>query len=674
MLPVNQDLQHVLNLLSDHVAILNNDGTIIAVNESWEVFGKENGGEFSSVGLNYLTVLRESGRTDVYNMILRVLCDEKEEAHLAYPCHSPDEERWFQMVIKPFSFEDGTDGAIVIHRNITVEVVSKHSLRNVLESMTDAFFSLNEKGEFVYLNNEASLILNKSSKELLGKNIWIEYPDAVHEAFYTNYQKTMKERVTTRFEEYHESLKTWFEVVAYPRNNGGISVYFRNINERKEAEQNLHFYAYHDYLTGLPNRRSISKTIQAEIDQPQPFALLFIDLNGFKHINDMYGHEKGDELLKKVGKRLQEKIGPEHFIGRLGGDEFLILKKGVVSKEEIEQFSDRVLSSFARPIIIDDLTSFTISASIGISLYPENGDRLNDLMSMADTAMYEAKRQHGNQYVYFAKEMYTQLERRLTIEQDLAGDLKEKGLYFVLQPQMDIEEQVLIGVEVLSRWNHPKLGFIPPPEFIQIAEENGYILKLTSYMFCEIFLEMKKWIEQFDFKPRVSFNVTPFLLSSESFFTDFFDLLERFGIPASYIELEITEETELTTSSTAFKNLLRCREKGILISVDDFGTGYSTLSYLIHFPVGKVKIDKYFIDQVEQDEQAEAVLKSIIQLSENLGYEVVAEGVETKRQADFLKENGCFNIQGYFVDRPLPMDVFERKYVRGENVGTIDSN
>ncbi|MET1030142.1 sensor domain-containing protein [Domibacillus tundrae] len=671
---IHQGIQSIIDSFHDHIVIVDKHGMIAAVNKAWEKFGLENGQSSSTIGANYLAVLHNEQNSEALQAMLRILNKKSSYEELSYPCHSPNEERWFQMVIEPLHLSEKENGVIVIHQNRTAEVQAEYKLKDMLESMTDAFFSLDEHWKFIYINEEAERVLGKKREELQGRGLWAEFPEAVQEKFYENYMLTMNERVTTRFEEYHQPLNSWFEVVAYPSEYGGLSVFFHDINKRKEAEQKMHFYAYQDDLTELPNRRGVFKEIKQKIENGSSFSLLFLDLNGFKQINDTYGHDKGDELLKKVGARLQHSIGVPHFIGRLGGDEFLILINGCGQKEEVQPFIDQISACFDRPFGIDDHTSFTISTSIGISFYPYHSKEASTLVSMADTAMYEAKHSRKQEYIVYHPDMHEKIERRLHIEQGLAGDLREAGISFVLQPQMDMKEQIIIGAEVLSRWHHPVYGFIPPNEFIAIAEESGYMLKLASYMFCEIFIEMKKWIVRDRFNIRISFNVTSDLIASESFFDDLFDLIERFGIPTKYIELEITEEAEMTASRAVMQNLLRCRKQGIIISIDDFGTGYSTFAYLTDFPVDKMKIDKYFIDQIGANERTEAILKSMIQLSANLDCEVIAEGVETKEQLHFLIEHSCHAIQGYYVDRPLSIQVFEEKYVRGEQDGTVNSN
>lgn len=662
---IHSGIQSVIDAIHDHIALVDEHGTIKAVNKAWETFGRENGQASSTIGSNYLAVLHNDQDQDLLQSLVRVLEGASEQEMTLYPCHSPEKDRWFRMLIEPVQFNLNEKGAIIIHQNKTTEIQAKGKLRAVLESMTDAFFSIDDQWRFVYVNAEAETLLEQRREHLIGHNLWEVFPEAVQEIFYEQYYAAMEKRVISRFEAYHQPLDTWFDVVAYPNEEGGLSVYFHNINERKEAEKKLQLYAYRDDLTGLPNRRELFRKIDEHIDSEKTFAVLFIDLNGFKQINDMHGHDKGDDLLIRVGGRLKQMVDSSCWVGRLGGDEFLILT-GESSKKEINTLLEQLTAAFAKPFHLDDHTSFSISASIGISWYPMNGTNATELVSMADTAMYEAKKHRETTTVFYHPDMHQKIERKLTLEKDLSGDLREAGLSFVLQPQMNMETNQMTGAEVLSRWNHPVYGFIEPGEFIAVAEESGHMLKLSSFMFCELFIEMKKWISSYQFQPHISFNVTPSLVASESFFDDLFDLIDRFSIPPEDIELEITEAMEFTASLAVIQNLSSCRDKGIQISIDDFGTGYSTFSYLKDFPVDKMKIDKYFIDEIGVNEQTEAILKSMIQLAKNLGYSVVAEGVETKEQVQFLMDNGCSVIQGFYIDRPLSISTFEEKYVRGE--------
>ncbi len=656
---MENSFQKIIDALPDQIAIINQDGFIKYKNIAWDLFTLENGGlaETSGIGVNYLDVLEKGNNTYEVNGIRQVMQQNIEEFSLEYPCPSPTEERWYCMHVKSLA-----DNLIMIrHENVT-EIVTQHSaVEDVLESMTDAFFSLNSNWEFSFLNTAGYSLLGREFGTLIGKNIWLEFPEAKEDISYTKYHETMEKRETTIFETYYPPLNTWFEAHAYPQKDGGISVYFKDIGDKKKTEERLKLFAYYDELTNLPNRRSIIETVSERIALDLPCTLLFIDLDGFKNVNDIYGHEKGDQLLQQVGLKLSRHLRNESIVGRLGGDEFLVLTFET-NPDYLKDYVHYVLSAFHQPFITSH-SSFSLTASIGIASYPHDARDANLLMSAADTAMYQAKRTRGNSYSFYHSDMKELISRRLLIEQELGEDLRKHGIYFVVQPQINIETNSLVGLEVLSRWSHPSLGQISPLEFISIAEDSGNILKLTQYLLAEIFARVSKWIKIYQFDKKISINITPYLLSQKSFFDDLFDLLDRYHIPPSMIELEITEETELVTSEMTLFNINECRKQGITIAIDDFGTGFSMLSYLTYFPVDCIKIDRFFIKGIGHDHRSEAILESIIHLATSLKCEIIAEGVEEEQQLLFLKEHGCPVIQGFITDRPLDLDEFEDKYV-----------
>lgn len=657
--------QSFLNALEDQAVMIDTDGVIQLTNSAWDSFCLKNGGNFITVsrGSNYLETLKNSGNEVEWNGITNVLNKSIEEFTIIYPCHSPTKERWFCMVARRCLIDNDKEGLLILHRNITKEYTSNLAVYDVLENMTDAFFSIDENWNFTYLNSKANKLLEKdNSIELLGKNIWMEFPEALDTEFYHNYMTTMNEKLTTSFEAYFQPLNGWFEVQTYPKAEGGISVYFRNIDDRKNGEFKMQQYAFFDDLTSLPNRRSMNTRIEDSIANEVHCAIFYIDIDGFKNINDIYGHEKGDALLKKVGAKLFKTVSKFGTLGRLGGDEFLIYTKGK-NRSELEAIAKEISDIFSRPFVIENHYSFSISVSIGISRYPQDASDRNQLLSAADTAMYRSKRNRGNQFEFYQLSMTEELSRRLNIEHSLGEDLHEKGFYFVFQPQIDSNTNEMIGFEVLSRWKHPTLGNISPLEFIEIAEETGNILKVTHLLMAEVFSKVSYWIKNHQFSKKVSINVTPYLLAQKTFFQDFFDILNRFDIPYHLVELEITEDSQLDASDIILENMRECRNRGVHIAIDDFGTGFSMLTSLTHFPINKIKIDKYFIQRIGKDAQTEAILKSIIYLSQNLNCDLVAEGVEHIEEVQFLESLGCTLFQGYFFEHPLDMDEFEKKYI-----------
>lgn len=654
------NIQIIINALDDPVAVVDQNGDIIHVNQVWRQFCLDNDGDLSKtdIGVNYLNVLPPT--SDIYAGIQDVLSGRKASYSYSYPCPSPTEERWYVAKVAPLMEEATIIGALIQHVNITFTERLRVEVQDVLESMTDAFFSLDENWCFTSLNREAEKVLNTSKEHLLGKNVWAMFPEAVGTKFELHYYKTMKENETTRFEEFYAPLQTWFEVHAYPRNSGGISVFFKNINAKKELDQKLWYSAYHDHLTSLPNRRHVYEEITTFISQGVPFSMFFLDLDQFKMVNDIHGHAAGDLLLIEVANRLRSHIEQDHLIARLGGDEFIIILKGHYDDELLRKFGQYVLKIFTPPFNLGKLPELLITPSVGVSQYPEDGSTVDVVMSKADTAMYEAKTTKINKVIRYDTIMHDRISRRLNIQMDLKKAVEKGEYYFVLQPQIHALSRHVVAFEVLSRWHHPTLGLIPPSEFIPVAEEIGMIESLTEYMIEEMLKHFKMWRRIYPFEGKLSVNISSLLLSQESFITFLIDRLCHYEIPGSYLEIEITESIQLLTSPEIIEHLTQLRRHGLRVAIDDFGTGYSTLSYLSHFPIDKVKIDKYFINQIGQDEKAEAILQAIIKLAQNLKLDLVAEGVENSSQHNYLLQHDCYYMQGYYYYRPMPIDECER--------------
>ncbi|WP_236610272.1 putative bifunctional diguanylate cyclase/phosphodiesterase [Planococcus halocryophilus] len=444
---------------------------------------------------------------------------------------------------------------------------------------------------------------------------------------------------------------------------GGLSVYFQDVSERKRTEVQLVESTYYDYLTGLPNRRLIIETAQALIEQQKKFSVFHFNIDNLNYINALYHFDAGERIMKKFAEELKGFSSKTCHVGRLDGNEFIILRE-VTPNEETANIAEQMAEVFARPVVLKDSQKIHVSVSIGIASFPFDAQILEELISCADIAMHEAKEVPGSFHSFFNPSMRTSYNRKSAIEKGLKGNLKENGFYYVLQPQIDGNTGQIVGAEVLSRWIHPEFGEISPPEFIQIAEESGEIFSLTSHLLAEVFTQIKEWQNRFGWNLKTAINMTPSLLSNPTFFDNFFELLDRFEVPSHLIEIEITEQAELTYSSKTLENLLLCKSKGISIAIDDFGTGFSMISYLTHFPINKIKIDKSFVQKIGQNRKSEAVLTSLIHLAHSIECELVAEGVETLAESQFLQENGCPVHQGYFYDKPLAPDAFERNYVQ----------
>lgn len=426
------------------------------------------------------------------------------------------------------------------------------------------------------------------------------------------------------------------------------------IRERREAEAQLEYLAHHDPLTGLPNRLLLQERIDQAIERAKciqgRFALLYIDLDNFKGLNDTFGHPVGDMLLCTVAQDLADHIRSSDTLARVGGDEFILVAE-IEDEIHARTLADKILGILRRPHLIADVELY-LSAAIGISLYPADGTEGHTLIRNADTAMYQAKAGGRDQYQHYVASMTTEVEERLRLDALLRRALENGELHLVYQPQVDAATAEIVGCEALLRWHHPALGDIPPARFIPLAEESGYIKELGLWVLTEACREMRRWLDCGLDMARVSVNVSARQLDSMDIVDQVLAILEETGLPAPMLELEITE-TAIMSNSKAIELLGKLHDVGVRLAVDDFGTGYSSLSYLKRLPIDKLKIDRSFVFNLHKDSSDEAIVRSVISLAKNLHLTTLAEGVELSAQAAILTAEGCDQIQGFLYSKPL---------------------
>lgn len=435
-----------------------------------------------------------------------------------------------------------------------------------------------------------------------------------------------------------------------------------DITERKHAEMTINQMAYFDELTGLPNRNGFMETIEKkmnEVDLKQGnLALLYLDLDRFNVLNDTLGHSFGDLLLQKVADLLKSTVAGKGQVFRRSGDEFLILLE-FNDAAEVKTVAEEIICSFTKPFMLSGKEVFT-TPSIGISLYPGNGSDSDTLLKRADAALYQAKDRGRNTYQFFTEQHDGKMERRLNLEHGLRKALKKNELFLVYQPQVQFHTKKISGVEALLRWNKDSEGIVSPGEFIPIAEDTGMILPIGEWVLKNACLQGSKWHKSGFGDLLISVNISVRQLLEESFVDRVESILIETHLPASSLELEITESTTMESMEETLPVLNRLREKGIRISIDDFGTGYSSLTYLRQLPVDTLKIDKMFIDDILTDPKAGAIVKTIIDMGHNLSFHVIAEGIESCKQIDFLMEQGCMYGQGYHLFKPLKPEELEK--------------
>ncbi|HWA13762.1 MAG TPA: EAL domain-containing protein [Burkholderiales bacterium] len=441
------------------------------------------------------------------------------------------------------------------------------------------------------------------------------------------------------------------------------SMIVRDITERRRAEEHIEYLAYHDELTGIPNRAHFQREFDRTVAMSQRYglscALLLVDLDRFKYINDTIGHQAGDQLLKQMAARLRACLRDSDVIARLGGDEFVILMQDAANMEAVTAVADKILEVASRPLIIDD-QEFLVTASIGISVYPHDGADLQTLLRNSDLAMYRAKEAGKNGYQYFAPEMNVHSRTRMEIESALRGAIDRQEFVLHLQPKLQLSTLAVAGMEALVRWKHPERGLLNPGEFIGIAEETGLIVPIGDWVLEEACRHGQALREAGHRDLSVAVNLSARQLFDDELARRIADILRATGFPPQNLQLEITESAVMRDAEQAVRLLTALHATGVRMAIDDFGTGYSSLAYLKRFPIDCVKIDRSFVRDLPQNSDDVAITRSIIAMAHNMSLEIVAEGVETVQQLEFLRSCGCDEIQGFLFSEPLPAEAFAR--------------
>jgi diguanylate cyclase (GGDEF)-like protein/PAS domain S-box-containing protein len=437
----------------------------------------------------------------------------------------------------------------------------------------------------------------------------------------------------------------------------GSVLVFRDVSASHALADQIAHSAEHDALTDLPNRLLLNDRIEQAIAMAVRLhgkvAVLFLDLDGFKHINDSLGHSTGDKLLQCVATRLRDCIRAPDTVSRQGGDEFVVLLQDVHKSEDAIVAANRILEAVAQPHFIEH-RELHITASIGVSLYPGDGQDAETLIKNADTAMYQAKEGGRQGYKFFRPEMNVRAVERQSIEEDLRSALERNEFTLHYQPKIDLRTGAVIGTEALIRWNHPERGMVPPLQFIPIAEDCGLILPIGTWVLREACTQVKAW-EDAGMPPiTMAVNVSAIQFRSEDFLENMFATIREIGIDPQLLEVEITESVLMKHAEVATTILHALRDKGVRISIDDFGTGYSSLSYLRKFPLDALKIDQSFVRQITPKPAEAGIVSAIISMGQSLNLRVIAEGVETVDDLSFLKAHNCDEAQGYLFSRPLP--------------------
>lgn len=563
---------------------------------------------------------------------------------------------------------------ITKQKNIENELrKSKQQLNTIIENEPECVKLIDLKGNLLNMNPAGLAMLEAASLEEAKQKSLDEYLlPQWHAPFQKLHQKVMQgESGTLEFEiEGLQGTKKWLETHAVPMYDENNNVYAllgltRDISDKKLSQERIVFMANYDPLTELPNRANLEEKLEYIISLSKRnnwnFALMFLDLDNFKDINDTLGHNIGDKLLIELGKKLRDNLRAEDTLARLGGDEFIILLPNT-DPNEAKEVAQKILGIVYEPISIGD-NQLTVSVSIGISIFPNDGTDKETLYKNADAAMYNAKSSGKNNFYFFTKEMHKTSKRNLALSNALHNAIANDQLYLTYQPQVCSTTGKLLGVEALIRWTHPEFGNISPIEFIPLAENNGLILSIGEWVMKTALQQMSQWHSSGLESIFISVNLSAVQFNQSNLATKIETILEELNFPAQYLELELTENVIMTNTQSTIKVMKELQKLGVSIVIDDFGTGYSSLSYLKKFQIQKLKIDKSFIDDITTDPEDQAIVSAIINIADSLGLKKIAEGVETIEQLTYLRENGCQEIQGYYYDKPLTAQEFEEKYL-----------
>ena len=597
-----------------------------------------------------------------------------------FTCHirrSDGQIRLCELSARPLPIT-GVDCMLTIARDITERHLMQEKLQlaaTVFENTAEGVLITDIDQHISAVNRAFSEITGYSEIEALGQTPRLLASGQHDSAFYAAMWHQLTDEGHWQGEIYNkrkngELYPSWLTISAVRNSEREITHFvavFADISSIKHAQAKLDYQAHHDPLTGLPNRALFENRLQAVLTCAQVSnrqgAVLFLDLDRFKHINDSLGHPVGDLLLKGIAQRLKEQVRDVDTVARLGGDEFIILLPGLHKPSDASTIANKLLACFAAPFQAGEHEFFT-SASIGISLYPQDGTDVATLIRNADAAMYRSKAKGRNRVEAYTRDLTAQASERIALEHELRRAVERNEMSLCFQPKLSLKTQKLVGAEALIRWSHPTFGEVPPEHFIHLAEENGTILQLGDWVLEQACRQMQAWKQHYQPFGPLSINLAGAQLRHPHLARRIEQLLKHYQLKAGDLQLEITENFIMSQAEEALAVLYQLKKLGVQLAIDDFGTGYSSLSYLKRLPLDILKIDKSFIRGLPDDPHDAAIARAIIALGRSMQLTIIAEGVENQAQQRFLAAEGCEQIQGYIVSLPLPPDEFAAAFLR----------
>jgi diguanylate cyclase (GGDEF)-like protein/PAS domain S-box-containing protein len=562
---------------------------------------------------------------------------------------------------------------VMVIRDITQRKHQEAELRlwaKVFEGSNEAIMILDAKLCIVLVNKTYEKMMGFSAADVLGVDAAQVGASQHPRGFFRNLIAVLNERGAwlgelTNQRKNGETFPSWFSISRVLGSDGQVENYiaiFTDISERKKSRERLDFLAHHDSLTELPNRTLLNDRLEMAINtakrRQEKIGVLFIDLDRFKNINDSLGHSAGDQILRETAQRLKKVIRNDDTVARLGGDEFVVLLPRVNDERDLAEVAIKVREELLKPHILEDMP-LHLSPSIGIAIYPEDGDSPSALIKNADAAMYLAKEKGRNNYQFYTPLLNSRTLDRLKLEYDLrlALDLGQFELHY--QPQIDATKQQLYGAEALIRWRHPERGLVPPNDFIPLAEEIGLIIPIGGWVIAEAARQITRWQAEGHKQMVVSVNISALQFHQPGFLSEVQAIMDAAGAQPQSLELELTESMLMSDMDASIHELQLFRDLGYRIAIDDFGTGFSCLNYLRRLPVNILKIDQSFVRDMQSDEASLAIVSYIIRLAQSLGMDTIAEGVETSNEMTLLVNEGCRLMQGYHFSKALPPAQFD---------------
>ena len=599
----------------------------------------------------------------------QVLFENHSSFEIEFRIDRPDgKRRWiYCKAARQNSLHDGKDKLVGIIQDITSRKEAEESLRlaaSVFENTAEGVIVCDKEGNILDTNPAFTEILGYSKQDVIGKNPRIWKSGRHDETFYDAIWKSINETGQWRGEIWNRRkdgsvFPEWLNISSVCKDDGELTHYiavFNDISQLKQSQEELDHLAHHDPLTGLPNRLLLNERLEQAILRAKrkraQLVVVFVDLDRFKHINDSLGHLIGDKLLLEAANRLTGSVRQDDTVARIGGDEFVLLLENIHSSRDVTVVAEKVIKAFKVPFQLDS-HEVSVTASLGICVYPQDGEDSTTLLRNADTAMYQAKEQGRDDYHFYTEELTRNAFERVLLENNLRQAITNNEFYLAYQPQIDLTSGRTIGLEALIRWEQPQASMISPAKFIPIAEETGLIHPIGRWVLYTACRQAKVWLDAgLDFG-RIAINVAGPQIQRGELVKEVKSVMEETGLEARYIELEVTESFIMQRAEYAIAELHELRAMGITLAIDDFGTGYSSLSYLKALPVHKLKIDQGFVRDIPDDSDDMAIAQAVIALGQSLGLTVIAEGIETREQADFLLQSDCEEGQGYLFSRPV---------------------